>query len=280
MPVETGPKMHQGKVALVFLTILILGISMGITGKANAGGDNNAFTQAGFVTPTPGPDGRIIYYAQPEDDSFWTIAAKAGITLEELYALNGIQDGDYLITGMELTLGFAGPPEPTHLPEDFASPTPIEPTPTPLFNTGEICVLLFLDENGNARLEEGEGVIPGGQISVIDANGTLTDEATSGENAEGDCFQGLQAGDYNVSAAVPPEYNPTTTLNLPIRLQAGDIKYVQFGAQPSAALQDQSGDDLGDRSRWFGVFGVLMLLGAAGLAIYASRYGKRISKLP
>ncbi len=271
-----GRQIHLG----VFL-IMILGVGFGVSGTANANQNQLSFIQPGsFVTPTPGPDGRILYIAQPEDDSFWTIAAKAGISLDQLYALNGIQPGDYLITGMELLLGLAGPVAPTPLPDEFAPPTPIEPSPTPLFNTGEICVLLFLDANGNARLEEDEVVVTDGQISVVNASGVLVAEATTGDNPEGECFEGLEAGDYNVSAAVPPEYNPTTTMNLPMRLQAGDIKYVQFGAQPSAALIDQIDSGAGGSSIWFAIFVVLLLVSAVGLGIYASRYGRRRPNLP
>lgn len=273
--------MRGRQIHLWVFPIILLGIAFGVAGTANANQNHPSFIQPGsFVTPTPGPDGRIVYIAQPEDDSFWTIAAKAGITLNELFALNGIQSNDVLITGMELILGFAGPAEPTPLPDEFASPTPVEPSPTPLFNTGEICVLLFLDANGNARLEEDEVVVTDGQISVINAGGVLVAEAATGDNPEGECFEGLEAGDYNISAAVPPEYNPTTTMNLPMRLQVGDIKYVQFGAQPSAALIDQIDSEASGSSIWFAIFGVLLLVSAAGLGIYASRYGRRRSNLP
>jgi len=109
-----GRQTHLG----VFL-IIVLGLGLGVVGTVNANQNPPTFIQPGtFVTPTPGPDGRIIYIAQPEDDSFWTIAAKAGISLEQLYALNGIQPGDYLITGMELLLGLAGPEAPTPLPDE------------------------------------------------------------------------------------------------------------------------------------------------------------------
>jgi hypothetical protein len=258
----------------------LFSVIFGVAQDAVAGPDDAPRAQpTPFLTPTPGPDGRITYIVQ-DRDTFYDIAAIAGISLQELYALNGIQAGDFAIPGMELLLGLAGPVEPTPLPDEITSPSPIEPSPTPRFNTGEICVLLFLDENGNARLEDGEGVVQEGQISVIDVNGTLTAEATTGDDPEGICFDGLGGGDYSVSAAVPPEYNPTTTLNLPIRLQAGDIKYVQFGAQPSGAISDQINGNEGDRSIWFGAFGVLLLVAAAGLAYYASRYSKKSANLP
>src|SRR3990170_1767426 len=57
-----------------------------------------------FVTPTPGPDGKIIYIVQ-DGDVLWTIAALSGKSVEELMALNGLQPNEYLTTGMRLLLG-------------------------------------------------------------------------------------------------------------------------------------------------------------------------------
>lgn len=42
-----------------------------------------------FPTPTPNADGEILYTVK-EGDTPWRVAAIAGITLEELYALNGL----------------------------------------------------------------------------------------------------------------------------------------------------------------------------------------------
>jgi len=228
----------------------LVSISLAPMGVALAGPWIAPQGQGGsFPTPTPGPDGRIIYQVQ-ENDDFWTIAAVAGISLEELYALNGIQPGDFAVPGMELLLGFSGPAQASPQPEDQATATSEAPTPTPEFSTVNLCVLLYLDENGNARLE------------------TTTDP-------EGTCIEKLDAGDYNISAAAPAEYNPTTSMSLPLRMQPGDVHYVQFGAQPSAALTRPGGQDGGGGSIWFGVIGGLLLLAAGGLGYYAFRYDRR-----
>ena len=96
-----------------------------------------------FPTPTPGPDGRIIYRVQ-EGDSLWRIAAIAGLSLEELMAMNGIQPGDFISPGMELELGIGGPARPTPGEASIQPTTDVpSPTPTPLVGTAEICVLLF-----------------------------------------------------------------------------------------------------------------------------------------
>jgi hypothetical protein len=229
---------------------------------------------AAFPTPTPGPDGKIIYFVQQGDD-FWTIAAVAGISVEELYALNGIQPGDYAIPGMELLLGYAGPEQATAEAARIPTDTPPPPTPTPLVSTADLCVLLFLDLNGDASLAESEPPLAGGQVSVIDASGAQVEGFTTDEDAEGTCVENLDPGEYNVSAAVPPGYNPTTTMNIPLRLSAGDVNYVQFGAQPSGGTPNAQSQGGSDRALLFGILGTLMIAAAGVLGYFAYRYERR-----
>ena len=236
-----------------------------------------------FPTPTPGPDGRIIYRVQ-EGDSLWRIAAIAGISLEELMAMNGIQPGDFISPGMELELGIGGPALPTAVqPGREPSPAPATPSPTPLVGTAEICVLLFQDLNGNGRREEAELALEGGQVSVVNVEGIVAGEYTTEalleqEDLVGFCFADLESGDYNVSAAVPPGYNATTSLNAPVSILPGDIKYLQFGAQPSSALLSAEGPESGGRSTLLGLIGLLLLAAAGGLGFYASRMAKSQSR--
>lgn len=235
-----------------------------------------------FPTPTPGPDGNIIYEVKP-DDSLWRIAAIANMSIEELMALNGIQADDVIAPGMRLLLGTGGPAPPATLPPDaFPTETPIAVTPTPEFGVGEICVLLFLDENGDARLDPGEMTLTGGQISVMEAGGEVAGEHTTGPgelydedgDIQGYCFTGLQNGDYSVSAAVPPEYNATTGMNIPVNLKPGDQTFVQFGAQPSEAAGGGVVAQGQDRSYLLGALGVLLLFSAGGVGYYALRMGR------
>ncbi len=233
-----------------------------------------------FPTPTPRSDGRIVYIVQ-EDDTLWRIAAIAGLSLEELMALNGIQPGDFLTPGTELFLGTASPRGAEGQDSDVqAGPTEIPLTPTPIVGTGDICVLLFEDINGDGRLDEGEPALAGGQISVValtgDMVGEYTTEALDLEIAPvGYCFEELRNGDYNVSAAVPPNYNPTTGLNVPVSLSPGEIQYLQFGAQPSSVIGGSNGGSGGGRSSLLGVVGLALLAAAGGLAYYAARMSRR-----
>jgi hypothetical protein len=228
--------------------------------------------QSNFVTPTPGPDGRIIYIVQ-QDDVLWTIAALSGKSVEEIMALNGLQAGDLLRPGMQLLLGFGGPVLPTTPPDLRPTATLVPPTPTAVFGVGDICVLLFEDRNGNAVLDEGEPPLPGGEISVSELSGTLAGEHTTDVTPTGYCFAGLENGDYNVSAAAPTDFNPTTTMNVPVRLQPGDVHYIEFGAQPSSALGG-GGGGAGGRSTLLGAAGAALLLTAGALGYFALRYSR------
>lgn len=263
---------RMGRIILLLLLLGLIGLGLAIVQPVGARPQLKPLAQpTAFLTPTPGPDGRIIYIVQP-GDSLWRIAAIAEISVEELMSRNGIQPGDYITEGMELELGIAAPARPTEIPG--AEPTEISPllSPTPISGTGEICVLLYRDENGDARLDEDEEPLSNGQVSVADVSGRLAGEHTTDSNPEGHCFQDLEMGDYNISAAVPPDHNPTTVMNLPLRLEPGDIKYVQFGAQPSSSIQDAVGVDGGGRSTLLGLLGVFLLLAGLGLGLYASRY--------
>lgn len=263
-----------GLLPLTAIVVLILGL--GTAGRAGAESGPPPQSQTSFVTPTPGPDGRIVYIVK-EGDAIWTIAALSGKTPEELMALNGIQPGDFITPGMELVLGFGGPVQPTAEPGAVPSATSIPTTPTPIFGTGQICVLLFVDSNGDARFEEGELALPNGEVSVIDVDGNVAGEQTTDDTPEGHCFDEIRNGDYNVSAAVPVGYNPTTAMNVPVRLNPGDVQYVEFGAQASAALGGGSGDG-SQRSPLLGVLGLALLMIAGGLGYLASRYGRETPK--
>lgn len=234
-----------------------------------------------FLTPTPGPDGWIVYEVQP-DDTLWRIAAIAGISLEELMALNGIQPGDYISPNMRLRLGQGGPVVATAVPGQPAAPTAVPPTPTEVSGSGEICVLLYRDGNGDARWQETEPPLEGGRVSVADASGAVVrDEATDGtteldlnDTPIGQCFVDLPYGDYNVSAAVPPDHNPTTAVNIGVHIEPGESKHVAFGAQPSGQAGRPGGVG-GAPSTLLGIVGGLLIVAAGGLAFYASRYGRR-----
>lgn len=226
--------------------------------------------QAFYQTPTPGADGRIIYIVKP-GDSCLSISLLTGVELNDLRLLNNLDEECLLTEGKQLLLGVVT--EPTVTPGPSPTPTQALPTPTPFNGSGEICVFLFEDLNGNALAEELELSIAGGAVSITDREGevSLTGETTA--DPEPLCFSELAEGEYNISVAPPEGYNPTTAMNYPLTLRAGDRSILDFGAQLSSEAQPLTPSE-GGRSPVMAIVGGIMVLGGIGLAVYFWRARK------
>lgn len=238
-------------------------------------------------TPTAGADGRIIYVVRPGDNCF-RVAALHTITVEQLRQLNArLDENCTLVEGQELLVGIISPA--TETPE--VAPTPGEPTvtPTPLSGTTEVCILLFDDTNGNAFREETEPAVAGGAVSVTENNGKYSASQDTvipadPEAYQGICFTNIPEGNYNITVGIPDNYNPTTELSSSLDVNAGDRALVDFGIQSRdvvvdpAAVENNDGGG-GTSSTIMGIFGILFLLGGAGLGYYAWRSSKPQSKL-
>lgn len=230
-----------------------------------------------FPTPTPGPDGRIIYIVQ-SGDTLWRVSAISGVSIDEIRALNNLGADDVLTEGQSLLLGLAGPPVFSPTPGPTPTPSPEQPTPTPEMGSAMLCILLFDDQNGDALRQEEELSIPGGAISITNRDGdfSLTEETQPG--AEPDCFEEIPEGEYNITVAAPEEYNPTTIMNYALSVEAGDETYLDFGAQlNSQALAQEvttAPIESQNTSTLFGWIGGILVLVGIGLGVYAFRLRK------
>jgi hypothetical protein len=223
-----------------------------------------------FPTPTPGPDGRIVYKVQ-EGDTLLRIALIAGITVDELRGLNELT-GDNIFVGQDLLLGLAGPSQVTPTAGPSPTPTPLLPTPSPLPGLANLCVILYDDVNGDSLRQEEEASIPGGAISVNNRSGSVTENTETGSGLDPFCFEDLPEGEYTISVAIPEGYNPTTVTNYALRLNAGDETFIDFGAQANTEAAVEAPTPAGSgRSPLLGIIGGLFLLAGAGLAVFASR---------
>lgn len=225
-----------------------------------------------FLTPTPGPDGRIVYVVQP-NDTLLRISLISGVTIDELRGLNNLV-GDNITVGQKLLLGLGGPSQVTPTPGPSPTPTIEVPTPTTVPGAGDICVLLYNDQNGDSIRQESEPSIPGSAISLTSraTNVSLTENTQAG--SEPQCFKDLPEGEYSISVAVPEGYNPTTLTSYNVDLKAGDKTYLDFGAQPNSQNQAQQPilPAEGKRSPVLGILGGLFLVAGLGLALFAGRY--------
>ena len=238
----------------------------------------------GFVTNTPEPDGRILYIVV-EGDTCSSVALLHGIGIVQLRQLNSRLDENCTLTiGQQLVVGLA-PTGPTAGP----APTlpPVTATSTPVGGTTIVCVLLFDDANGDALRQETEFGIDGGAVSLTNLNGSYSETLDTvstfdPELLEPDraCFDEVPPGEYNVSVAVPDEFNPTMQVGYTLTVRAGDQASVDFGAQSkTVSVTDPEAAGGGGRSTALGIFGFLLLLGGAGLGYYAWRANQPKSKL-
>jgi hypothetical protein len=235
-----------------------------------------------FPTPTPGPDGRIIYIVQP-GDTLWRVAAVSGLGVDELIGLNDLDaENPVILEGQELLLGLGGPSQVNPTAGPPPSPTPLLLTPEDRPGNGFLCVLLFDDQDGDGFRQEEEPPISGGAISISNRAGTVsrtgTTSAVFDEDGEvvRDCFEDLPEGAYNVSVAVPDSYNPTTELNYLLRLQGGDEAMLDFGAQLSSeALSESPSPEEGGRSPMLGLIGGMVLILGIGLGLFAGLLRRR-----
>ena len=225
--------------------------------------------QSPIFTPTPLPDGRIIYIVKA-NDTLLSISLVSGVPVDQLRALNNIT-GDTIIEGQELLLGLAGPAEVTFTPGPSPTPTPILPTATPKPGSANLCVLLFNDRNGDSLRQEDEPAIPGGAISVSNRSGSVSLTSKTEAGVDPTCFDEIPEGDFNVTVAIPEGYNATTVSNFALQLRAGDEVYLDFGAQPNSETLAQAPVETGGTSRspLLGILGIVIILAGLGLAIFA-----------
>lgn len=267
-------------ISFVLLVLFFLGIAYPLSEVGTA----HAAPNAQFVTSTPGPDGRILYTVVA-GDTCDGVAIKAGITRAQIRQLNTHLDQDCtLVIGQQLVIGLVSN-APTAGPIPTLATATI--TATPVSGTTQVCVLLFNDANGDALRQETELGIDGGAVSLTNLNGSYSQTQNTTSAVDPDtaepvraCFVDVPAGEYNVSMAVPDDYNPTMLLSYTLTIKGGDRAFIDFGAQSKAVTVSQPAQTQSNgRSSLLGIFGFLLLIGGAGLGYYAYRTSQPKSKL-
>jgi hypothetical protein len=248
-------------IAMVLLIlVVVVGSLYWLLSPAQA---SDRHPQAVYQTPTPDTDGRIMYVVK-EGETCLSISLLNKVSLNDIQALNNLDANCSIFSGQQLLLAVitATP----ILPTSEVTATPSGPTPTPFRGNGQICIVLFNDVDGNASKADDEVIIPDGNISISDRTGavSLTGKTLSGEDPV--CFIDIPEGDYNISVAVPADYNPTTALNYPLSLKAGDLATIDFGAQSK-----ETNIPGGSPKTWLGILGVTLLLIGIGLGVYVWR---------
>jgi len=257
--------MNQKLWLILFIVVLIPFVAVNVPVQAAP-----VYQLTPFPTPTPGPDGRIIYIVQP-GDTLIRISLISGVSIEELRGLNNITS-DNITVGQKLLLGLGGPSVVTPTVGPSPTPTPLTPTPTPKAGLGVICTLLYDDVNGDGKRQESEAAIAGGAVSLSERQGKVSETGQTKAGNDPICFKDLPEGDYTVSVAIPKGYNPTTVNSISINISAGDETYLNFGAQEDTQKLAEAPTPSGSgKSPLLGIFGTVILLAGIGLALFGTR---------
>ncbi|MEP7137775.1 MAG: LysM peptidoglycan-binding domain-containing protein [Chloroflexota bacterium] len=261
--------------SFLLLAILMIGVALPV---------NAAPPVQGFVTATPGADGRILYTVVL-DDTCSKVAFQHGITVQQLRLYNTRLNADCTLSvGLQLVVGLAQAPGPTPGPAPTLAPPTV--TATPFKGTTEVCALLFDDLNGDALRQETEFGIDGGAVSLTNLNGSYSETLNTTAALDPDtaepiraCFSDVPQGAYNVSMAVPDGYNSTMAVSYKLTVKAGDRASIDFGAQSKTITAVEPVTQGSNRSSVLGFFGLLLLFGGIGLGYYAYRANQPKSKL-
>ena len=141
--------MRKNDILRLLLIVLSLGFGLVLViGPVQA----NVLGQASFQTPTPNEQGQIIYTVQ-EGDTCTRIFLLTGVPIDQIIALNNLDDTCNVFPEQELLLGTVTVPTATPMGRE-PTPTLGLPTPTPFDGSGELCVVLFEDLDGNQMRTE------------------------------------------------------------------------------------------------------------------------------
>lgn len=244
-------------------------IGAGVPAPPAGGGSGGAAGPPAALgpTPTPNAEGLILVVVQ-SGDSLWSVAARAGLTLDELLDLNPpltntsfVQPGQTLIIGRGTPGGDAAAPtgqggggseeddaaatsaaeeeEPAETPEPTPTPLPTpEPTPAPP-QGGTICLKAFNDANQNGLHDAGEPLQPAVAFTVTNAETqTVTSNYITDATTDVYCLEGLTAGSYLITRSKGENERMTTPDNWAVSIADGTTTSLSFGSfvDTSAAM--------------------------------------------
>jgi len=188
-----------------------------------------------FPTPTPDAEGNIYVEVQP-NDSMWSIAARAGISLPTLLELNGLTENSIVKPGDRLLIGRVEP-LPTDTPEPTITPTRLPPTPTrtpqPLPQTA-VCLSAFDDLNRDGAHDPAEPLRGAVAFTVFTDQAVVANYITDGL-AEPYCLK-LEPGTYRITRSVGREETLTGDGDVAVLLNRGNVVELAFGSYEGAAV--------------------------------------------
>lgn len=238
------------------------------TGGTTGGGGGAAPVAAAPIpvgpTPTPNADGEILVQVQP-GDTLWNIAARAGLTLEELLDYNSLSRTDFINAGDVLLIGYGeavvGEPEAEEgaeateageeasaeaAPEaeadaeseadapaaeapaeaEAVADVPAEPA-EPV--GGTVCLRAFDDANQDGQFNAGESLRTAVAFTISDGQNVISNYVTDGVS-EPYCIDGLAEGSYRISRSLAANEVATTASDQAVTVTNGSQWDFDFGS--------------------------------------------------
>jgi LysM repeat protein len=182
-----------------------------------------------WISPTPDETGAIVVIVQP-GESMWIIAARAGLTLPDLLALNDMTESDIINPGDALIVGYATPeivtPEDTTLTATLPPPTPRPTEPRP---EAAVCLAAFNDLDQDGVHDQEEPLRAGVAFTIYNTEAVVANYITDGIS-EPKCLLGLTPGEYRITRSISPGEVLTTEGDWSLNLADGAELRQSFGS--------------------------------------------------
>ena len=179
-------------------------------------------------TSTPDAEGIIYVEVQP-DDSLWSIAARAGLTIPELLALNDLTEDVVLRPGDLLIVAQVEPPVTPTSAVPTATLAPPTATATVEKPRTAVCILAYDDQNRDGTYDPAEPLRANVAFTVFDATAVVGNYVTDGVS-EPHCLEGLTPGVYHVTRSLLRDETLTTEGDWALNLADGSVLNLAFGS--------------------------------------------------
>jgi LysM repeat protein len=193
-----------------------------------------------WISPTPDETGAITVVVQP-GESLWVIAARAGLTLPELLALNGLTEADIINPGDVILIARVTPVAVS--PEEgtpTATPPPPTPRPTEAPREAALCLSAYNDRDQDGEQDADEPLRPGVAFTLYNTEAVVANYITDGVS-EPKCLRGLLPGEYRVTRSIAPGETLTTPGDWTVNLSEGRELHQAFGSFLGATLPAGAG---------------------------------------
>jgi hypothetical protein len=177
-------------------------------------------------------------------EAIWTIAARAGLSLQQLLQLNNLSENAIIQPDDTLLIGYGTPGAAASTaiaPLDTTPEAPLTlppPTPRPeqVSRPGSaICLSAFEDLDRNGQHDAGEPLKAGVAFTVFNTSAVVANYVTDGVS-EPYCLEGLAPGEYHVTRSLTPAERLTTNGDWALVLPAGSQLTQAFGSFTDPSL--------------------------------------------